>query len=124
MAGMRTELAACKTILELTASLRTAIRSDGFVAKDEYGAPVFGVPFLIAQPGRLWEIDSAFHLTEERGFWAIGSGRNYAFGAAHALHPGQPKNVVGMALDAAIHHDVWSPGKPWKRELKAEAKGK
>ncbi|MFQ5959177.1 MAG: hypothetical protein ACE5LF_07405 [Alphaproteobacteria bacterium] len=124
MAGMRTELAACKTILELTTSLRQAIRDDGFKAKDEYGAPVLGATFLIAQPGRLWEIDSAFHLTEERGFWAIGSGREVAFGAAHALHPAQPKNVVSKALDAAIHHDVWSPGKPWKRELKAEAKGK
>ena len=124
MAGMRAELAACKTVLKLTENLCQAIRDDGFKARDEYGALQLGVSFLVAQPGRLWEIDDAFHLSEERGFWAVGSGRDYAFGAAHALHRGQPKNVVGKALDAAIHHDVWSPGKPWKRELKAEPKGK
>jgi ATP-dependent protease HslVU (ClpYQ) peptidase subunit len=93
----------------LVAAIRNAIRFDGWMPDESPGdPPAYDFSMLIARPGEVWELCSNLALIpiQPGKLAAIGSGRQYAQGAASALsHVGYGPRRVERAVEAAIEHD-------------------
>ena len=63
--------------------------------------------FLVASPGGIFLISSNMSVSEFRQYYAIGSGSDYAIGAAHALYEDQkdPGLIADRAVRAAMAYD-------------------
>lgn len=85
--------------------IRDVLAEDGFQSRDDSGGPKsFDIEILLARPGRLWLLDASLTPIEvpPGEFMAVGSGREYARGAAHALSFASPADQVRAAVQAAI----------------------
>lgn len=79
------------------------------------GAPSYNSLYLLATPHRVWEVYECLAVTPVRDgkLWALGSGAQCALGAGYAMKRRQPKQIVTMAVEAAIEicsrcgGDVW-----------------
>lgn len=100
--------------------IRDLLHDDSWrLESDNEGGPAeFGQQMIIAHPGGVWSIDPGFGVVEipDGEFWADGSGRAYALGAAHACD-GQPADKVHAALAAALRYDSSSGGEPFVRVI-------
>lgn len=67
--------------------------------------------FLIASATSIFYICGEGSMVEHDGFWAAGSGADYALGAAHALGGMDAKDRMEYAIDAAVTFDVHCGGK-------------
>lgn len=104
----------------IATTLRKALQADGWHTKDNAGARCFDICMLIASAGGVWAaFDCLTPIAMPAGqFVAIGSGRQLAMGAAHALRGRSPRQVVRRAVEAAIAHDTACGGEPWIHFLK------
>ena len=78
---------------------------------DEPGAPNYGQDLLLASADGVWSIDGDGLITEPSwGFFAAGSGSDYAYGAAHAMRGSGGEAMVRAALEAAAAFDTGTGG--------------
>lgn len=96
-------------------TLRGELEEGGYKPERDEGATglqVWGDTFLLVMGGGAYHIGNDFYPNEiESGFWAIGSGSEYALGAAFALRKEQPETIIREALKAACHYDTGTGGK-------------
>lgn len=92
--------------------IRDTLSADGYKPADgDHDPPSLDGHILLATPGRVWMVHGCFATVEVYGLAAIGSGREYALGAAWmASTPGfmnwdDRKWVVERAVMAAIAKD-------------------
>lgn len=91
--------------------LRKLLIEDGFKPgenEDNEGGPrTFPFSALLASSGKLWYMDSSMtpFAVRPHTLMAVGSGREYARGAAHMLRHGDPESMVRAAVQTAIDLD-------------------
>lgn len=91
--------------------IRDTLVADGYSTdKNDYGLPTLASGILIALPGRVWSIAGCFSSVEVPGFTAVGSGCEYAEGAAwrvegHAADRTSAISITRHAIEAAIALD-------------------
>jgi ATP-dependent protease HslVU (ClpYQ) peptidase subunit len=96
--------------------IREVLRADGYSHDgSDYGAQNYGQSMIIAHYSGVWRVDCCFSATalQDGQFWADGSGRRYALGAAHALMATAgvaAETVIRSAVAAAIKYDSGSGG--------------
>lgn len=85
------------------------------VQKETDHFPDYGSSLIFVSNGRVWDIDCCGAEFEQAGFWARGSGAEYAIGAAHALpdYEDNPHVIVSRAIAAAIRWNTGCGGEPW-----------
>lgn len=85
------------------------------VQKDDDQSPDYGSSMIFVSAGRVWDIDCCGAEFEQSGFWARGSGAEYALGAAHALeaYENTPQAIVAHAIRAAVRWNCGCGGEPW-----------
>jgi ATP-dependent protease HslVU (ClpYQ) peptidase subunit len=117
-------LAACPDVSAVCGSLRDILQEDGWRADDEKGAISYGpLMFLLASHEGVWIIPSNFAPVYVGGrFAAIGSGDDFAYGAAHALMAlcVSREVVVRSALHAACTFDAACGGDLFIDHLRGE----
>ena len=90
--------------------IRDTLLADGY-KPDEHDPPVFNGHILLATPGRVWMVNGCFATVEVKGFAAVGSGREYALGAAWMASTPEcaawddKRWIVDQAVMAAIAKD-------------------
>lgn len=72
-------------------------------AQDDNDNAFHGAMLLAYGPG-LWEIESGMACRVTRGYHAIGSGYEVAFGAMWAMQDLPPAIVPGLAIEACMEH--------------------
>lgn len=93
--------------------LQEILKEHDFNTDTEAGSPSYGVNLMLANPSGVWDICSGLSLAKCYGFWAQGSGRSLAIGAAYARVLAHPDQIVKLAVEAAIQYDTGCGGKPW-----------
>lgn len=91
--------------LEVGVWLRDVLLEDGFQPRDDAGGPQsFDTEILLARAGRLWALDASLTPTEvpPGELAAVGSGREYARGAAYALDAASLDYRMHTSIQAAI----------------------
>ena len=109
--GMTTNMPGAEAFAE---HLREAVKADGWNPDDDKGAPTdYAYDAIIVSPTRvcLAHGDGGFADFGD-AFCAIGSGREYAYGAAFALDGMDGDVVVRTAVEAAIACDNACGGEP------------
>jgi len=104
-------------IPELMATLRAEIIADGWTPNKEEGDPQdWGVEGLIASRSGLWHVASDFAVLQAHPdqIIAIGSGREYAAGAAAVLDGAHPEARLDRAVEVAIALDDYCGGPVWQ----------
>ena len=106
---------------------RDLLRADGYVsAKEDTGPLEFGQALMLAHATGVWTVGSDFSFSPIPAdtFWAEGSGRDLAIGAAHALNAASiavpAREVVRLAVEAALAYDFLCGGPAWIAELTAD----
>jgi len=97
-------------IFESARKLHTLMKSDYFMdPQEDKEQPVESsqISALICNANGIYELESYRSVAEYQRFWAIGSGRNLAIGAMHAMWPlsGDPVAIAEAGLRAACQFD-------------------
>ena len=94
---------------EIADLIKRAVLADTWKeTKDEDGEPQsYNIDILLICDSNLYRIGSDFSVTPipEFTFVAAGSGENLALGAAFATKNKKPKEILKVAIQAAIKHD-------------------
>ena len=103
-----------KTVAQFSKALRDATKEDGWSAEgNKHGEPCdwcFDVIAVI--DGKVYEINGSGSVVDfEDNFCALGSGREFAYGAAFALDDMDPEVIVRTAVESACKYDS-SCGEP------------
>ena len=108
--------------LTFTNRVRSILEADGFNKDSAEGPGCWGQQMILATADSVWSIGITleFYVIEAGEFWADGSGRSFALGAAFAHH-GDAEHKVHAALMAAITYETGCGGEPWIHELTADA---
>lgn len=103
--------------------LAAALRDAGFKPAEKDSWSEWGGTFLLATPHGIWDYDATLCHSPVGPFWARGSGRQFALGAAHALmRSGSAWSaIVPAALAAACALDTYCGGKPFFQRLVARS---
>lgn len=105
------------------ACLRAKIEADGWCSDDDVSGPKsHGVSSIYVDAVGVWHGHSSGSLTNFGGsFCAEGSGREYAYGAAHVYDSGEefdsPREIMYKAVTAAIRYDVNCGGNVFVEKL-------
>jgi ATP-dependent protease HslVU (ClpYQ) peptidase subunit len=98
-----------KSPYEIADLIKRAVIADTWKeTKDEDGEPQsYNIDLLLICDGNIYRIGSDFSVTPipEFTFVAAGSGENLALGAAFATKNKKPKEILKVAIQAAIKHD-------------------
>jgi ATP-dependent protease HslVU (ClpYQ) peptidase subunit len=98
-----------ESIFEVSDHIKKAILLDGWKEeKDEGGEPPsYSVDILIIFEKHLYRIGSDLSVTQIQDFQfvAVGSGEPYCLGAAYGSKSKKPKDMIKVALNAAIKFD-------------------
>jgi len=88
--------------------IRAAVKEDGWNSDADRGEIVdYAYDLLLVNPDRVCFAHGSGSFADfGDAFCAIGSGRDYAYGAAFALHGMDPEVIVRSAVEAAIAFDV------------------
>jgi len=75
---------------------------------------------ILANPEAAWSVNGDLSIIEIDRWWADGSGRAFALGALTALerfkHIGA-EDMARIAIETAMHHDIYSGGSIWTEVL-------
>jgi ATP-dependent protease HslVU (ClpYQ) peptidase subunit len=92
-------------VVDFVDALRECLKDGGF-AKVENQQEEGGV-FLVGFRGRLFEIDSDYHVGENLDSCAaVGSGMEYALGSLYSTRGRSPVGRIEKALDAAAYYSI------------------
>jgi ATP-dependent protease HslVU (ClpYQ) peptidase subunit len=109
------------TAFDAAEALRALIVADGWQPlQDQKEGPVrhdIGM-ILVSPEHEVYELGTAgIPVDQGNEFTAIGSGYEYALGAAHARRLERPEARVRIAIDAAIKYDVSCGGAPYVERI-------
>ena len=86
-------------------AVRACLKTGGYAKTDN--AVESGGNFLVGYRGRLFEVDSDFHVGESTdGYLAVGSGTAILHGALFATPELPPRDRLLRSLAAAEHHNI------------------
>ncbi|MDK2124689.1 Ntn hydrolase family protein [Parachitinimonas caeni] len=99
-------------VFESFRKLHPKLKEDFFLQTDEEENDPYEssqMTVLIANRGGIFGVFSMREVYEYRQFWAIGSGRDYALGAMHAIY-GQPEltaaDIARIGIEAGCEFDI------------------
>ncbi len=90
-------------VVDFVNAVRTLFQKGGFMAQSEDGD--LGGTFLVGFRGRLFTIQSDYHVEESMSnYAAVGCGQAYSLGALHQLEKSKlsPEKKVQKALESAV----------------------
>lgn len=101
---------------EVVRFIRKSYEITGFGEKEDGAQDYNCSSILVHSSGKIFDVDGTLSLAEVNpgAFWALGSGMDYALGAAFvAKQRGYAaREMMQLALEAAIEIDTYSPGQP------------
>lgn len=115
-------LALADDAFDAASAIKAALKADGFQGQERTGAENLGQNIMLARAGAVVSIGCDFSLVPipEGELGAGGSGCDYALGAAWVAGRDTcpTRNVVRLAVDAAIRYDDGCGGDAWTMRIR------